>query len=467
MADVGIDGVIIQQDALFILERRITDFGRSSAHERDGLMPRFLKPMQHHNARQIPDMQGFRRGIKADIGTLHPFTEFLIEGFKIAALVDKPTLGQYVQEVGFVLGHWVFIIMGSRKVYRAIGLMSGTSLDGEVDVALIETDGQDYVKPMDFKPYRYGDHIRDIVRPCFGKRVRDAQVQKAEDAVTDVHIRAVKESGFEADIVGFHGQTITHDPSNRFTWQIGDGQRLARETGMDVIADMRQADVKAGGEGAPLLPLYHRARCADFKKPVVILNIGGVANITYIDTGGILAFDCGPGNALMDDFIKARTGQDYDRDGALAMTGMPPDQTVLRDFFMDAYFKKPPPKSLDRDMWSADLVQDLATAQGMATLLCMTTGAIAAGFEKLPAPPVACYVCGGGRKNTFLMDTLKALLLCAVEPVEALAWNGDATEAEGFAYLAVRSLLGLPLTEPTTTGVPQAMTGGVLYKATS
>ena len=356
--------------------------------------------------------------------------------------------------------------MANAKVYRAIGLMSGTSLDGQVDVALLETDGRDYVKPLDFKPFRYEDSIREIVRPCFGKRTRDEQLERAEAAVTDVHIRAVKASGFQVDIIGFHGQTITHDPANRFTWQIGDGQRLAKETGMDVVCDFRSADVKAGGEGAPLLPLYHRARCAGLKKPIGILNIGGVSNLTYIGYERIIAFDCGPGNALMDDFIKSRTGKNYDDQGAMAIKGAP-QRKIITKFLSHDYFSRKPPKSLDRDMWSMDTVQDLSTEDGMATLMAMTTGAIEAGFKSLPKKAHHVYVCGGGRKNKFLMDILEGALPCAVDRVEALGWNGDATEAEGFAYLAVRSLLGLPITEPSTTRAPEPMTGGILYKAKS
>jgi anhydro-N-acetylmuramic acid kinase len=360
--------------------------------------------------------------------------------------------------------------MAKAKVYRAIGLMSGTSLDGQVDVALLETDGRDYVKPLDFKPFRYEDSIREIVRPCFGKRAHDEQLERAEAAVTDVHIRAVKASGFQADIIGFHGQTITHDPANRFTWQIGDGQRLARETGMDVVCDFRSADVKAGGEGAPLLPLYHRARCASLKKPIGILNIGGVSNLTYIDDAEIIAFDCGPGNALMDDFIKSRTGKNYDDQGSMALKGEP-QAKIIKEFLGHSYFSRKPPKSLDRDMWSMDAVKNLSTEDGMATLMAMTTGAIEVGFKSLPKKVRNVYICGGGRKNRFLVQILEGRLpikfLGKVKPVEALRWNGDATEAEGFAYLAVRSLLGLPITEPSTTGAPEPMTGGVLYKAKS
>ena len=355
--------------------------------------------------------------------------------------------------------------MASNKVYRAIGLMSGTALDGEVDVALIETDGLDYVKPLDFKPFRYEDHIRDIVRSCFGKRERDAQVKKAEEAVTDIHIRAVKTSGFQADIIGFHGQTITHDPANRFTLQIGDGQRLARETGIDVVADMRQADIKAGGQGAPLLPLYHRARTANLEKPVAILNIGGVANITYIEENKILAFDCGPGNALMDDYIRLKTGCAYDRDGSLAAKGKVQEDLIKR-WLDHPYFYKAPPKSLDRNAWDIERdLNGLSTEDALASLMEFTARAITHAEEKQLLAAAQWYACGGGRHNKALMDRLDKSLIGGIKPVEALGWNGDATEAEGFAYLAVRSLLGLPLTEPSTTGVPEAITGGIFYKA--
>lgn len=354
--------------------------------------------------------------------------------------------------------------MATGKVYRAIGLMSGTSLDGEVDVALIETDGGDYIKPLDFCAVRYDARLKDIIRPCFGKREPDQAVKAAQEAVTDIHIKAVKEAGFKADIIGFHGQTITHAPEDRFTWQIGDGQRLADATGMDVICDFRSADVKAGGQGAPLLPLYHRARCADMPKPVVILNIGGVSNLTLIDTGRFFAFDTGPGNALMDDYARQHTGAGYDVDGLLAANGHT-DEALIKKWLDNPYFYKRPPKSLDRNAWAVEAdLKGLSVQDALATLMAFTVRSIVLAEEKQVMAHASWYACGGGRHNKALMAKLDQSLIGGIKPVEVLGWNGDATEAEGFAYLAVRSLLGLSISDPATTGAPVAMTGGTLYK---
>ena len=354
--------------------------------------------------------------------------------------------------------------MKTDKVYRAIGLMSGTSLDGEIDVALIETDGVGFVKPIDFTTYVYDGEVGEIVRACFGKKARDEGVDKAERLVTDVHIDAVKASGFEADIIGFHGQTITHDPDNAFTWQIGDGKRLAEETGIPVVADMRQNDIRNGGQGAPLLPLYHKAMMAKQDQPALVLNLGGVANLTYIEGDDLIAFDCGPANALMDDFIRLRIGQAYDADGVLAASGKV-NSKILDSFLADSYFRLTPPKSLDRNQWSIDLVQDLSDSDGIATLMAMSVGGVVKAIEHLLHKPRRIYVCGGGAKNGYFLQTLSEQLNCPVMPLDDLGWNGDATEAEGFAYLAVRSLLGLSLTLPSTTGVTEALSGGARFKA--
>ena len=396
--------------------------------------------------------------------------------------------------------------MTSNKVYRAIGLMSGTSLDGEIDVALIETDGRDFVRALDFSPQPYDSAVREAVRACFGKRAVDADTRAAEELVTRAHIEAVKASGFQADVIGFHGQTITHAPEERFTWQLGDGAALAQATGMDVVADFRSADVAAGGQGAPLAPLYHRAIMAERagEGSLAVLNLGGVANVTYInnvppplregvrgrvpdlngeiqhphpdpppsgggnnlETGEIIAFDCGPANALMDDYMKRHSGRDYDADGALAGSGRA-DEAAVSTFLSHVFFAAKPPKSLDRNHFEAVLASlPAAPADAMATLLEISAAAVAAALEHFPAAPNVWYACGGGRHNKALMSALSRRLAPArVEQIEAAGWNGDAIEAQCFAYLAVRSVLGEPLSLPMTTGVPAPMTGGVLYKA--
>lgn len=388
----------------------------------------------------------------------------------------------------------------SSKLFRAIGLMSGTSLDG-VDAALIETDGYDHVTPLDFITVPYTQEIRDEIRKAFGKKDRkDADVLRAQELVTIAHIDALKKTGWpekhKIDVIGFHGQTIYHAPHKGITIQIGDGQVIADALGIDVVADMRSNDVANGGEGAPLAPLYHQARAKsdDVTRPCVFLNIGGVANVTYLppsrlpreggdrpaigrqipafagnaDTLEVLAFDTGPGNALMDDWMKARTGEAYDIDGMRAAVGnvLTP---VLKDWLLHPYFKKKPPKSLDRDEWDiADFgrnvrdIDQISTEDGAATLLEFTAQTILKARDFMAVPPSAWYVCGGGRHNAALMKRLARDI--TIKPVEDLGWNGDATEAECFAYLAVRSLLGEPLSLPTTTGVKKPLSGGKCYK---
>ncbi len=353
--------------------------------------------------------------------------------------------------------------MNEHKVYRAIGLMSGTSLDGEIDVALIETDGVDYVKPLRYMSYPYDINVRDKVRESFGKIERDSNIDEAEKLVTDIHIAAVKAFDEDADVIGFHGQTITHDPDNSFTWQLGDGARLAQETGIDVVANMRENDVRAGGQGAPLLPLYHKALLSHHKTPSVVLNLGGVANITYIgEKEELIAFDCGPANALMDDFMRDRLGMEYDHGGALASKGKSHGH-IIETYLKHSFFKKTPPKSLDRNVWSIDCVRYLSDEDAMATLMEMSVMGVLKAIEILPDRPLHVYVAGGGRKNRFLIDSLHNNLSVQVSAIDDIGLNGDAIEAEGFAYLAVRSLLGLHLTLPETTGVASKITGGVFY----
>jgi anhydro-N-acetylmuramic acid kinase len=357
----------------------------------------------------------------------------------------------------------------THKIYTAIGLMSGTSLDG-VDVALIRTDGQDIVETEKFESFPYEESERKVIRAAFGRRAHSDIVEAASKIVTHAHIHALSRFGEKADIIGFHGQTITHDPARHFTWQIGDAHAVARAIKTDVVADFRTADVRAGGQGAPLIPLYHRAMTARCQKPVAVVNIGGVANVTYIGADGdVMAFDTGPGNALIDDYVLACTGRDYDHDGEIAHSGMVRDD-ILQACLRHPYFKKPVPKSLDRNTFHdihLDLRSDtssLNAEDAVATLTAFTAWSIALARACFPAAPESWYVTGGGRHNKTMMRFLSEALGAPVRPVEDIGHNGDAVEAEGFAYLAVRSRLGLPLSLPSTTGVASPLTGGVLFR---
>ncbi len=354
-----------------------------------------------------------------------------------------------------------------NKIQTVIGLMSGTSLDG-IDAALIRTDGRDFVERVAFLTVPYDPVVRDALRDCLGlSSDPDGRVAKAEALMTDAHTAAVKSllalshmTPDQIDLIGFHGQTIFHDPANGFTWQIGDGAKLAQDTGIAVVNDFRTNDVKAGGQGAPLIPVYHAALASNLPKPVAILNIGGVANVTLLDDkGGILAFDTGPGNALLNDWVHAHTGEELDRDGQYAQAGHV-DGAALSRLLQNSFFAAKPPKSLDRDAWNTAFMQGASLEDGAATLSAFTVQSIVQSLSHLPQQPKAWYVTGGGRHNPVIMDGLRAALKVPVYDVDDLKWDGDALEAEGFAYLAVRSRLQLPLSFPTTTKVPKPTTGG-------
>lgn len=344
--------------------------------------------------------------------------------------------------------------------------MSGTSLDG-IDVAAIETDGADHVAPGPSLTIPYPEDFRERLRAVLGG---NGPVASVEAELTRLHAAAITEfcrhfPDVAAALVGFHGHTILHEPEHRRTWQIGDGAMLARLTGIDVIADFRSADVAAGGEGAPLAPLYHAALAAPLEKPVAVLNLGGVGNVTWIGGAGeILAFDTGPGNALLDDWVRHHTGAVCDWDGMLAFAGTAAADRVAQ-FLTAPYFVRRPPKSLDRDEFRGFVPSGLGLEDGAATLTEMTAASVAAARTHFPAPAREWLVCGGGRHNPALMAALARRLAAPVRPVEAVGWNGDALEAEAFAYLAVRSVRGLPISLPATTGAPRPIRGGLLHRA--
>ena len=355
----------------------------------------------------------------------------------------------------------------SGRLYRALGLMSGTSLDG-IDAALVTTDGRAAVETGPAITVPYEERMRDLIRDCLGGAGPMARV---EEELTELHAEAVRRFLAEhpvgpLDIIGFHGQTILHRPREGRTVQLGDGALLARRTGVDVVCDFRSADVAAGGEGAPLVPVYHAALAASLERPLAVLNLGGVANVTWLGPGveEMLAFDTGPGNALVDDWVRRHTGEPFDRDGALALAGRADERWVAR-FLGHPYFARRPPKSLDRDEFQAFVPEHLMPADGAATLVAMTAAGVSAALRHLPLPPRRWLLGGGGRRNPAIAAALRRVLGAPVEPVEAVGWDGDALEAQAFGYLAVRSLLGLPLSFPGTTGVKTPMPGGRLFRA--
>ena len=356
----------------------------------------------------------------------------------------------------------------SSSFLRALGLMSGTSVDG-VDVALIETDGERIASFGPVLTVPYADDVRRLIRAAFGAEQPNQATAAAEQAVTEAHLDAVRrwsrETGMALstlDVVGFHGQTITHRPEKHFTWQIGDGAALAKALGVRVVNDLRGADVLAGGQGAPLVPIYHAALVRDLPRPLAVVNIGGVANVTWIGADDtLLAFDTGPGNGPIDDWCARRAGLRFDKDGALAASGKV-DRTRLERFSEHRYFARKPPKSLDRGDFGDSWADGLSAADGAATLTCGTARAIALAARHFPAPVTQWVIAGGGARNPTLLKAIAAETRGKIVTADSLGWNGDALEAQAFGFLAVRSLRGLPITFPGTTGAPRPMTGGRL-----
>ncbi len=360
---------------------------------------------------------------------------------------------------------------------KALGLMSGTSMDG-VDVALIETDGE---RIQSFGPagmWEYSDDEKNLLRQALseastlrGRLERPGILAEAEILVTDIHAQVVEaflgEHGLnyqDVDVIGFHGQTVLHQPDDGLTVQLGDGDLLADRTGRPVVYDFRAADMEAGGQGAPFAPVFHRAlvQSSDLPYPAAVVNLGGIANITYAgEDGQLLAFDTGPANAMIDDWMLKMTGNPRDENGWLAATGRA-DGARLEALLSDPYFLRKPPKSLDRNAFSISAVEGLSTADGAATLTAFTVASLVCSLAHLPATPKIFVLCGGGAHNATLVGSLRKLLPGRVELADAIGWNADAIEAQAFAFMAVRSIQELPISFPGTTGVAEPLTGGVL-----
>lgn len=354
----------------------------------------------------------------------------------------------------------------------ALGAMSGTSLDG-VDAAVLVTDGE-RIESFGLSAYRpYAEEERATLRAALG-RWEGPEVEAAARVVERAHAEVL--SGIPgATLVGFHGQTLAHDPQGRGTLQVGDGAWLAEALGCAVVWDFRSEDVRRGGEGAPLASFYHwaLARHIGAKGPLAVLNLGGVGNLTWIDPtadrpeapGALLAFDTGPANAPIDDLLHRRRGLPRDEDGALAARGVV-DEGVVARFLAHPFFARRPPKSLDRDAWGelAAAVAPLPDEDAAATLTACAARAVGEALRHCPSPPDRLLVTGGGRRNPTLMTMVAKAAGCPVEPVEAAGLDGDMLEAQAFAFLAVRVARGLPTSAPGTTGVRAPTCGGVLSR---
>jgi len=367
---------------------------------------------------------------------------------------------------------------------RVVGLMSGTSMDG-IDAALIETDGEaiHWLGPSVTLPYDAKTRALLVAAMADARGVnartdRPGALAGAERRITDLHAEAVRAllvplrfSPSDIDLVGFHGQTVLHRPEAGLTVQIGEGARLASALGVPVAADFRAADVAAGGEGAPLVPVFHQAlaRRLAVPGPIAVLNVGGVANVTVLDGDAApIACDTGPGNALIDDFLFARTGTPFDDGGAAARRGRA-DEDSVAEVLAHPFFAKAPPKSLDRNAFRAFVgerlrLDGLSLEDGAATLTWLTAATVAAVVPHLPQPPRTWIVAGGGARNPTLLAMLAEALGAPVVSADAVGWSADALEAHAFGFLAARTVRGLPLTFPTTTGVSAPLTGGVVFR---
>lgn len=375
------------------------------------------------------------------------------------------------------------MVLSDPSLTRAIGLMSGTSMDG-IDVALVDTDGEGVVARGPARVYPLDAAFRERLEAALttAKEIRHrderpGDLADLEVAITDRHVEAVRAFLREfdldrasIDVIGFHGQTVLHRPSEGLTVQLGDGPRLAKALGMPVVYDMRAADMAAGGQGAPLVPAYHAALAGALGPglrtlPVVFVNIGGISNVTYIDQGrDPIAFDSGPGNALLDQWVAREAGIPFDQNGAIASEGGVlaglAERYLASDFFLRA-----PPKSLDR----LDFLPPppgSGTLEDVARTLCFVAAeAILKSADHLPKSPRFWIVCGGGRRHPAIMHDLREGAIrrgARVMTAEEAGFNGDAMEAEAWAYLAVRSLRHLPLTWPATTGCLEPTRGGRL-----
>ena len=369
-----------------------------------------------------------------------------------------------------------------QKPGWAVGLMTGTVLDGNIDVALVETDGQSIVRPGHYDLIAYDDGTAQLMMQALAAALpwqfgpiepavfvqAERQLTLAQSAAVE---RAVGDAGLsmqDISVVGFHGQTVLHRPPAAGqvgrTRQLGDGALMAKTLGVPVVHDFRRADVEAGGQGAPLSAIYHQAllQHQGFTDSTAVLNIGGVGNLTWTDHGGqLIGFDTGPGNAPINDFMSHRGLGKMDYNGNLAASGMV-DETRLARLLEHPYLVAPFPKSLDRNAFTYEIASDLSDADGAALLTAFTAAAVTCALDLLPRRPETLIVCGGGRHNRTLMRELALRTSIKCKNADTIGWRGDAIEAECFAYLAARSMRRLPISFPTTTGVSQAMTGGVV-----
>ena len=357
------------------------------------------------------------------------------------------------------------------KFLNIIGLMTGTSMDG-IDISLVQTNGLDLRRLKKNYFYKYSDKTKSFLINILNEDINFnlKRKQYLDDFVTNEHYLALKNLDIieTSDIIGFHGQTIYHDPINKISIQLGNPKKLAEMFNKNVIFNFRSNDLELGGQGAPLAPIYHQFIIQKFnlKLPSCILNIGGISNLSYWDGNNLIGFDTGPGNALMDNYMSIISNKPFDKNGTLASKGTP-DKKFIRKFLQHDFFKKQPPKSLDKnsfiDSYNKLLKKNYSDSDIMATLAELTVESIVSSFLFLPETVNSILVTGGGYRNIHLMKRLKNKLKLNFLSEEALGIEFDYVESELIAYLSARSIYNLPITFPSTTGVLRPSSGGKLY----
>ena len=371
--------------------------------------------------------------------------------------------------------------MLNSKNYLALGLMSGTSADG-IDLAILITDGRSKIKLGPSGYYPFSKSFRKKIKNIFKEKVNIKNLKKKkriveiENEFTHLNFLAInkflkknKIKKDKIDVIGFHGQTISHNPSKGYSWQIGNSKKLANLLNINVVSNFRNNDIINGGQGAPLTPIFHYYLTKKIKKKVCFINLGGISNITYFDhksktnLNNILAFDAGPCCSLIDDWVTQNSNKKFDNFGLLARKGNVKEK-IVKDFLKKPFFTKLPPKSLDRSSFSIKKLRKLKIKDGAATLNYFVADTLLIAINYLPNIPDVCILSGGGRHNKFLVELInKKIEKSKILLSENYNWNGDSIEAYAFAYLSVRKLLNLPITFSKTTGVKTPLTGGQIF----
>lgn len=360
------------------------------------------------------------------------------------------------------------------KKIKALGMMSSSSLSG-VSAAAVVTDGIDVYEVSRTVSVPYDDDIRERLYAASGQKPKTEEaalaLKKLGDAVTRFHAEVAQDVmnylGAPVDVIGFHGHTVLHDASSHYTYQLGNGQLLADLTGTKVVNRFSNADMLAGGQGAPLVPVYYASLINNFDKPAAVVNIGGITNVTWVgDNGEMLAFDVGPGNAVINDWVYKHAGQQMDYNGNLAITGKI-NEKVLASLMRHKFFAQYPPKALGQDEFKDKLehLEGLSLEDGAATVTAFVAESIIYSLAMyLPQMPKKIVLCGGGAKNPTLVRFLRQRLNGPEVIVSGeLGWRPDTMEAQAYGFLAVRRLYNLPNTFPATTGCIEPVVGGELY----